>query len=111
MKSIKVILTLCLFFLSFSSYSQSDPDPYRGLYVNYFGPRDGFWWTDIGNIQHWQQPNFTHILGNDTLEDHLLEYAKDNNFKRLDLFELWQMFNPNADSINLITGNLWSDDL
>ena len=97
--------------LNLNAYSQIDSFPYRGLYVNYFGPWPGFFWEDNFGVQHWAERNFTHILGNDTLEDQLLEYARDNNFKRLDLYELKYMFDPGSDTINPNSNNLWSVDL
>ncbi len=98
--------------LNLNAYSQVDSFPYRGLYVNYFGPWPGFFWEDNSGVQHWAERHFTHILGNDTLEDQLLEYARDNNFKRLDLYELRYMLNPDTNNtINPNSNNLWSVDL
>ncbi len=95
--------------MSITGGSLVDSFPYRGMYVNYFAPRDGFWWDDNGT-QRWQDPNFTHILGDSALENSLLQYALENNIKRLDLFEL-RYFLSNLNGINPKSGNKWKDDL
>ncbi len=88
-----------MFFISinlqvFAQHPSVDPSPYRGIYVNKFinrsNPTNG-------------------ILGTQK-ENEFLRFAKDNNFKRIDLTHLDEIF-PNHLSDPTPSGNSYEDDL
>lgn len=81
--------------------SAVDLFPYRGLYINRF-------------IRDVDTPlPFIYVLGNQAREDEILAYARDNNIKRIDLYNLRKMFiSPwQINSINPNSNNTFGDDL
>lgn len=86
----KIFYFLCpLLCLMTSVFSQTDPYPYRGLYVDKFVRYN----TYASNIDEAKT-----LLGRGIEEDSLLNFARDHDFKYLILYDLNRIFNK-PDSI------------
>ncbi|MBK6989143.1 MAG: T9SS type A sorting domain-containing protein [Bacteroidetes bacterium] len=92
MKKFHLFLFLYLCFISsLTSFAQIDPYPYRGLYIDKFVAWTNNTFPAINETKT--------LLGRTTEEDSLLNFARDNDFKYLILYDLNKIFAHPNDSL------------